>query len=223
MPFSRSSAACRHRGAPALAAAGRLRHLSTALRHVSKFRAFPPWKPENTVQHSLAFNHSSNVNEQALFVRDSVGAVRPASRDEILGAAREAILQVTEPGQCMAAPSIVRDFLRLRLNSSLPREIFAVLYLNSQNQLLAFEEPFAGTLAEASVYPRDIVRAAILHNAAAVILAHNHPSGCAEPSKSDINLTAKVRDALALVGTRVIDHMVISASEVTSMAERGLL
>ena len=209
--------------APTLVAVGHLQHLSAALRRVLQVRAYPPWLPENTVQISLTFNHPKSNDAPQLCVRDSAGAVRQASRGEILEAARSAILEALQLGQAMTAPNTVRDFLRLRLNGSLQREVFAVLFLDSQNQLIAFEEPFLGTIDSAAVYPREIVRAALMHNAAAVILAHNHPSGNAIPSKADIQLTIQLRDALALIGTRVLDHMIVGGAEVSSMAEKGLI
>jgi len=175
------------------------------------------------VQISLTFNHPKSNDAPQLCVRDSAGAVRQASRGEILEAARSAILETLQLGQAMTEPNTVRDFLRLRLNGSLQREVFAVLFLDSQNQLIAFDEPFLGTIDSAAVYPREIVRAALMHNAAAVILAHNHPSGNAIPSKADIQLTIQLRDALALIGTRVLDHMIVGGAEVSSMAERGLI
>ena len=97
-----------------------------------------------------------------------------------------------------------------------------VLFLDAQHQLVAAEELFRGSLSQTSVYPREVVKRALAHNAAAVVLAHNHPSGCAEPSRADSQLTQVLRSALALVDVQVLDHFVVTASAVTSMAERGL-
>ena len=97
------------------------------------------------------------------------------------------------------------------------------LWLDAQNRLLQADELFTGTLTQTSVYPREVVKAALRHNAAAVILAHNHPSGVAEPSAADRNITRQLRDALQLVGVRVLDHLVVGAGEPTSMAARGLI
>lgn len=127
-----------------------------------------------------------------------------------------------EPGALFDSPHAVRDFLRLHLGAE-KTEVFAVLYLDSQNRAIAFETPFVGTLAQTSVYPREIARAAIGHNAAAVILAHNHPSGAAQPSRADEALTETLKAALALIDVRVLDHMIVSGREVTSMAELGML
>lgn len=104
-----------------------------------------------------------------------------------------------------------------------PYEVFAVLFLDNRHRVLAFEEMFRGTLDGASVHPREVVRASIKHNAAAVIFAHNHPSGVAEPSAADRTITQQLRDALQLIGVRVLDHLVIGSGEPTSMASRGLI
>lgn len=102
-------------------------------------------------------------------------------------------------------------------------ECFAVMFLDSQNKLIAFDEMFQGTLTQTSAYPREIVRAALRHNAAAAILVHNHPSGIPEPSRADELLTRALRDALALVDVKVSDHLIVAADRVTSFAERGLI
>ena len=102
-------------------------------------------------------------------------------------------------------------------------EVFAVLWLNNRHHMLAFDEMFYGTIDGASVHPREVVRRAIEHNAAAVILAHNHPSGVAEPSRADTQLTRRLSDALGLIDVRVIDHIVVGAEETVSFAERGLI
>ena len=122
----------------------------------------------------------------------------------------------------LTSPDAARDFCRLKLGS-LPHEVFGVLWLDAQNRLIAFEEMFRGTLTQTSVYPREIVKAALARNAAAVILTHNHPSGVAEPSAPDQMLTQVLKTALALVDVRVLDHLVVSASGVSSFAERGLI
>jgi DNA repair protein RadC len=120
------------------------------------------------------------------------------------------------------SPQAVKDYLQLQLASK-PHEVFAVLFLDSRHRLLAFEELFRGTLGQASVYPREVVKRALALNAAAAILAHNHPSGVAEPSRADEALTQALKAALALVDVRVVDHMVVARGSVVSFAERGLL
>ena len=122
----------------------------------------------------------------------------------------------------ISSPGAARDYCRLKLGS-LPHEVFGVLWLDAQNRLIAFDELFRGTLTQTLVYPREVVKAALAHNAAGVILAHNHPSGVAEPSCADELLTSSLKQALALVDVRVLDHLVVAATGVTSFAERGLI
>jgi DNA repair protein RadC len=122
----------------------------------------------------------------------------------------------------LADPAASARYLKSRIGGY-PYEVFACLFLDNRHRVLAFEEMFRGTLDGASVHPREVVRAALEHNAAAVILAHNHPSGVAEPSAADRNITHQLRDALQLVGVRVLDHLVVGVGEPTSMAARGLI
>jgi len=116
----------------------------------------------------------------------------------------------------------VRDFLRLQLQNR-PVEVFVGLFLDAQNRVIEVEELFSGTLTQTSVFPREVVRRALHHNAAGVIFAHNHPSGVAEPSHADETLTQALKQALALVDVRVLDHFIIGRSAALSFAERGLL
>lgn len=122
----------------------------------------------------------------------------------------------------ISSPAAARDYCRLKLGN-LPHEVFGVLWLDAQNRLIAFEELSRGTLTQTSVYPREVVKIALTRNAAAVILTHNHPSGIAEPSHADEILTNSLKQALALVDVRVLDHLVVAAAGVTSFAERGLI
>ena len=116
----------------------------------------------------------------------------------------------------------MKGYLRLKLAPK-DHEVFAVLFLDCQNRVIEFEELFRGTLTQTSVYPREVVKAALMHNAAAVILCHNHPSGSATPSRADELLTQTLKQALALVDVRVLDHLVVTVGECLSMAERGLM
>ena len=120
------------------------------------------------------------------------------------------------------SPAATRQYLRARLRGY-HHEVFACLFLDNQNRLIRFEELFSGTIDGASVYPREVVKRVLAHNAAAVIFAHNHPSGVAEPSQADQHITRRLQQALDLVDVRVLDHLVIGDSEVVSLAERGLL
>lgn len=123
----------------------------------------------------------------------------------------------------LTRPTVVRDFLKLRM-AQLEHEVFVALWLNSQNALITTEELFRGTLTSTAVFPREVVKSALLHNAGAVILAHNHPSGHAEPSAADLALTEGLKRALALIDVKVLDHFIVGgAKEPTSFAEKGLL
>jgi len=121
----------------------------------------------------------------------------------------------------LSSPEQVRDYLRLQLGN-LPHEVFVVLFLDAQNRLVGSEQLFSGTLTQTSVYPREVVKRALHHNAAAVIFAHNHPSGIAEPSRADEMLTRALKEALALVDVKVLDHFVVAGNTALSFAERGL-
>ena len=137
--------------------------------------------------------------------------------------ARRALAQEMTRRDNFSSPDQVRDWLRLQL-AHRPHEVFVALWLDAQNRLLVSEELFAGTLTQTAVYPREVVKSALLHNAAAVILAHNHPSGVAEPSAADEQLTRTLKQALALVDVRLLDHFIVAGTQPPlSFAERGLL
>jgi DNA repair protein RadC len=149
----------------------------------------------------------------------------PAKRAElaaVIEMQRRALAQRLEATPVFDSPQMVKDYLQLQLGS-LPHEVFAVLFLDTQHRLLAMERLFTGTLGQTSVYPREVVKRALARNAGAVILAHNHPSGVAEPSRADEFLTQSLKSALALVDVRVLDHLVVAHGQVVSFAERGLL
>ncbi len=155
----------------------------------------------------------------------AVKGLGPAKRAEIaavLEIARRSLATQLRAKPVFDSPQAVKDYLRLQL-AELPHEVFGLLFLDAQHRLLCFEELFRGTLTQTSVYPREVVKRALSVNAAAVILAHNHPSGVAEPSRADEHLTQTLRTALALVDVRVLDHLVVARTEVVSFAERGLL
>lgn len=149
------------------------------------------------------------------------GALRVLEASKELMA--RALAETMRLGDCLADPATVRDYLRLRL-ASLPHEIFMVLLLDAQNRLIDGVEVFRGTLTQTSVYPREIVKLALTANAAAVVFAHNHPSGVAEPSTADEALTRSIKSALALIDVRVLDHFIVAGTATPlSFAERGLL
>ena len=151
-----------------------------------------------------------------------IGPAQAAKLKAGIELARRLLREEITHGSALTSPEAVRDYLRLTL-ASLPHEAFVVLFLDSQHRLLAADELFRGTLAQTSVYPREIVKAALARNAAAVIFAHNHPSGVAEPSRADELLTQALKQALALVDIRTLDHFVVAGHRVVSFAERGLL
>lgn len=151
-----------------------------------------------------------------------VGPVRAAQFKAMIEFVRRALLEEAAQRDVLSSPDAVRDYLRLTL-SSLAYEAFLALFLDSQNRLLAAVELFRGTLAQTSVYPREVVKAALAHNAAGVIFAHNHPSGVAEPSRADELLTSSLKQALALVDIRTLDHLIVAGQRVVSFAERGLI
>ena len=135
---------------------------------------------------------------------------------------RRALQEEIQRGDALNSPRAVRDYLQLLLGRR-QQEIFLVLFLDTQHRVLASEELFHGTLNQTSVYPREVVKRSLAHNAAAVILAHNHPSGVAEPSSSDQMLTDALKEALSLVDVRVLDHFIVAGGQILSFAEKGLL
>lgn len=152
-----------------------------------------------------------------------LAGVNPSASDDSIIAQALAILSRRVAGRdLMSSPAEVKDYLRLKL-ARLEHEVFAVLFLDAQHRAIEFEEMFRGTLTQTSVYPREVVKRALSLNAACVILSHNHPSGVAEPSRADEFLTQSLKNALALIDVRVLDHVVVSAAGCVSFAERGLL
>ena len=152
-----------------------------------------------------------------------MGPAKYAQLQAVLEMARRALGERIKLADAFGSPAAVRDYLRLHL-AGLPHEVFFALWLDAQNRLIAAEELFRGTLTQTSVYPREVVKKALSHNAAAVVLAHNHPSGLAEPSRADELLTRELKQVLALIDVRVLDHFIIAAqSPPMSFAERGLL
>jgi len=152
-----------------------------------------------------------------------LGPAKYAQLQAVLAMSRRALAEVLRQRTSLSAPASVRDYLRLNL-AGLPHEVFFALWLDAQNRLIAGEELFRGSLTQTSVHPREVVKRALAHNAAAVVLAHNHPSGVAEPSAADQVLTRELGQALALVDVRVLDHFIVAGQcPPLSFAERGLL
>jgi DNA repair protein RadC len=181
---------------------------------------------ELVMQHDLFSSLDSfqalSVAASALLVRDVAGQYRPAEADEVLLAAQQLLAAQVRGSDVMSSPAVVKDFLRARLGS-LPHEVFAVVHLDAQNRVLDYVEMFRGTVSQTSVYPREVVRDALLRNSSALLLVHNHPSGLADPSRADEVLTQTLKQAAALIDVRVLDHFIVVGSAVQSMAERGLV
>ncbi len=163
-----------------------------------------------------------NAQRRAVCAHRGVGLSKYAHLQAALELGRRYLAESLPRGVGLTSPNQVRTYLRAQLRDY-PFEAFCCLYLDTRHRVLEFEELFRGTLDGASVYPREVVKAALARNAAAVIVAHNHPSGVAEPSAADETLTRRLRRALALVDIRLLDHFVVGDTEVVSMSERGLL
>jgi len=151
-----------------------------------------------------------------------LGSAKYVQLQAVAEMARRALREKIGNGKALDSPHAVRDYLRLKLQGR-PHEVFVGVFLDAQNRVLAVEELFRGTLTQTSVYPREVVKRALHYNAAALIFAHNHPSGMAEPSRADEMLTLALKQALALVDVKVLDHFVVGCDSAMSFAERGLL
>ena len=178
------------------------------------------------MQHDLFSSLDSfqalSVAASALLVRDVAGQYRPAEVDEVLLAAQQLLAAQVRGSDLMDSPAVVKDFLRARLGN-LPHEVFAVVHLDAQNRVVDYVEMFRGTVSQTSVYPREVVRDALLRNSSALVLVHNHPSGEARPSRADEHLTQTIKAAAALVDVRVLDHFIVAGDVICSMAECGLV
>lgn len=171
------------------------------------------------------------VRESRLHYRGSLKPLFAASPEEGVShqkcaIAKELVRRLLEEelqhGDALNSPIAVRDYLKLLLNWQ-EHEVFVVIFLDAKNRVITSEEMFRGTLTQTSVYPREVVKAVLKHNAGSVILAHNHPSGVPEPSQSDRLLTDTLKQALSLIDVRVLDHFIVAGSETVSLAELGLM
>lgn len=162
------------------------------------------------------------LDARELDTAPGLGPAKYVQLQAALEMARRHYLDRLRRDSVLCNPDDTRRYLHARLSHH-PHEVFACLFLDNRHAVIECEELFRGTLNSAAVHPREVVKAALAHNAAAVILAHNHPSGVAEPSQADTALTRRLREALALVDIRVLDHLVIGAGEAVSLAERGLM
>jgi DNA repair protein RadC len=164
------------------------------------------------------------TNSKNLLVIDTAaeGGYRAANFEEILEAARAALSNRVKKGTALTSRKLTRDYLMTRL-SARDHEVFTVIFMDNRHRVIECLEMFRGTIDGASVHPREVVKEALQRNAAAVILSHNHPSGVAEPSQADELITSRLRDALALIDVRVLDHIIIAGGQTLSLAERGLI
>jgi DNA repair protein RadC len=159
---------------------------------------------------------------RALEKVSGLGAAKCAQLAAVTELARRSLSEQLSSGTALTSPGAVRDYLRLSLGGR-QHEVFVCIFLDAQHRVLHADELFRGTLTQTSVYPREVVKAALAANAAAVIFAHNHPSGVAQPSQADELLTRNLKDALALVDVKVLDHFIVAGTQALSFAERGLL
>jgi DNA repair protein RadC len=163
-----------------------------------------------------------HASVQSLKMVKGLGPAKQAELLAVFEMARRAMSQRLKEREAFHTPGAVKQYLQLQLAHK-THEVFAVLFLDHQNRMLAMEELFRGTLSQTSVYPREVVLRALHHQAAAVVLSHNHPSGSVQPSRADEHLTQTLKAALALVDVRVLDHIIVCQGETLSMAERGLI
>jgi len=162
------------------------------------------------------------ADQQTFCARHGLGEAKYTLLQATQEMARRHLQEQLQREDLLENPGATRRYLASRMRHY-PHEIFACLFLDNRHRIIVFEELFRGTIDGASVHPREVVRRALHHNAAAVILAHNHPSGVAEPSRADIQLTRRLVDALALIDVRILDHVVVGEGEGVSFAERGLI
>jgi DNA repair protein RadC len=169
-----------------------------------------------------SFESVAGVFGADLSVVKGLGPAKRAQLEAAFELARRSLEGGLRETSALTSPGAVRDYLRMTLGRQ-PHEIFVCIWLDARHRVLACEESFRGTLTQTSVYPREIVKSGLKANAAAVIFAHNHPSGAAQPSQADALLTRNLKDALALVDIKVLDHFIVAGGQALSFAERGLL
>jgi len=173
------------------------------------------------MDNNIAALSYDNMNETyALYVRSPGGRYKPASGEQILAAGRTVAESLVSTSSPVDQPAKVKQFFQAKL-SGLGHECAAFLYLDSRFKPIRYIEQGAGTLSQASVYPREIVKTALRVNAAAIIMAHNHPSGSIEPSMADLSLTKHLKQALTLIDVKFLDHIIVTATATTSLAELG--
>lgn len=169
---------------------------------------------------SLRHLFSANIDE--FCAAKGIGPAKYVQLQAVLEMSKRYLNETLEKQDVISSPEETRQYLSHQLRDR-PYEVFAALFLDNRHQVIKFEELFRGTIDSASVYPREVVKKALEHNAAALIIAHNHPSGVAEPSTADERITLRLRDALGLVDIRLLDHFIIGDGEIISLAERGII
>lgn len=162
------------------------------------------------------------ASRDAFCAAPGLGNAKYAQLQAVLEMAQRHLRESLARDDVLTSPEQTRNYLQLRLQHY-PYEVFSCLFLDNRHRVIAFEELFRGTIDGASVHPREVVRRSLHHNAAALIFSHNHPSGVAEPSRADAQITCRLKDALALIDVRVLDHIIVGCQETASLAERGLL
>lgn len=155
-------------------------------------------------------------------IADVDGAYIPMGDDELIAVALRVLAGRVTRAQALESPRATREYLVVRL-APLEHEVFCCIFLDNRHRVIAFEELFRGTVDGASVHPREVIKRTLAHNAAAVILAHNHPSGVAEPSQADELITVRLKEGLAQVDVRLLDHLIVGGATIVSLAERGVL
>lgn len=177
---------------------------------------------QDILQHFSGFRGLLHANQASLSGIKGLGPAKQAELMAVLELARRALAEQMRQQSVMDTPATVKDFIRLQIGSK-PYESFMVLFLDAKQTLIASEELFRGTLSSTSVYPREVALRALHHHASSLVLAHNHPSGDVTPSQADIQLTAKMRAALALLDISILDHVIVGRERSLSMAEQGTL
>lgn len=174
------------------------------------------------LSHFGSLHHLLNASETDFCQANGLGMAKYAQLQASLELSKRFLLEQMQHDSALESPSASRTYLQTQLKNK-PYEVFCMLFLDNQHRVIQFEELFQGTIDSATIHPREVVRKTIQHNAAAVIFAHNHPSGILEPSQADISITSKLKSALALIDVRVLDHIIVAHHQTTSFAERGLI
>ncbi|MCH9639651.1 MAG: DNA repair protein RadC [Betaproteobacteria bacterium] len=174
------------------------------------------------IQHFGSLTSLFTANQEALCQLPGIGIAKYTQLQAVLEMSRRALGETLKSGNVLNSPKLVRDFLRLSLANK-QHEVFIGIFLDAKNHTISTEELFSGTLTQASVYPREVIKRALHHNAAAIIFAHNHPSGNTSPSHADKELTQTLKQALTLIDVKVLDHFIIANGSILSFAEHNLI